>query len=131
MGHGRNQLLILASEEYSLFSLLIPTTRARSVESFLAPFKERLLNLFQNIRLWDHPELGQFTLSGRTDRKIIGSQNDMISMTRHLLASSEKPISAPRFEAIEEQLNSMPMSYLLMASPLQIFQQQIEKRMGV
>src|SRR5256885_6212108 len=51
LSHGRSQLLVLASEEYTLFSLLVPTGRARNSESFLIPFRLRLLQLFENVRI--------------------------------------------------------------------------------
>ena len=76
LSHGRSQLLVLASEEFTLFSFLIPTGRVRNSQSFLVPFRERLLQLFENVRIrsGDRPDLGPVRLVGRTDRKIIGSQ---------------------------------------------------------
>src|SRR5438105_12750642 len=64
LSHGRSQLLVLASEEFTLFSLLVPTRRVRNSESFLTPFRERLLQLFENvgIRSADRPDLGPITL---------------------------------------------------------------------
>src|SRR6185369_5011572 len=75
LSHGRSQLLVLASEEYSLFSLLVPTSRVRNLISFMTPFRELLLQLFENVRIRsaDRPDLNQVKLVGRTDRKIIGS----------------------------------------------------------
>jgi hypothetical protein len=127
LSHGRSQLLVLASEEHSLFSVLIPSDRCRNLERFQAPFRERLLQLFENIRLWDHPDLNQFTYSGRTDRRIIGSQNDLLYMTRQLLEDSEKPASAETLRGVEEELNSTPMSYLQMDSPMHALRGEMER----
>jgi hypothetical protein len=120
LSHGRSQLLVLASEEYTLFSLLVPTGCARNSESFLNPFRLRLFQLFENLRIRsaDRPDLGPVTLVGRTDRKIIGSQNDLLFMTRRFLDDSEKPASSETIRTIEEQLNGMPMSYLETESPI-------------
>jgi hypothetical protein len=121
LSHGRSQLLVLASEEYTLFSVLVPTGRVRNADSFLTPFRERLLQLFENvrIRLAAQPDLGSVTLVGRTDRKIIGSQNDLLFMTRRFLDDSEKPASSETLRMIEEHLNATPMSYLAMGSPVE------------
>jgi hypothetical protein len=128
--HGRSQLLILASEEHSLFSVLIPSNRSRNLECFQTPFRARLLQLFENIRLWDHPDPDQFTFSGRTDRRIIGSQNDLLFMTRRLLEDSEKPASPEALLRVEEDLNSTPMSYLQMGSPVDALWRELERLRG-
>src|ERR1700746_3270299 len=82
LSHGRSQMLVLASEEYTLFSVLVPTARIRNINSFMTPFRARLLQLFENVPICsaDQPDLGLVTLVGRTDRKIIGSQNDLLFM---------------------------------------------------
>jgi hypothetical protein len=113
--------LVLASEEYTLFSLLIPTNRERRLEPFLMEFRARLLQLFENvpIRLADQPDLNQVTVVGRTERRVIGSQNDMLFMTKRFLTESEKPASSGTLREIEEHLNATSMSYLIMDSPLE------------
>jgi hypothetical protein len=123
ISHSRSQLLVLASEEYTLFSLLIPTGRARNPDAFLTVFRERLLELLENVRIraGDLPDFGPVTLVGRTDRRIIGSQNDLIYLTKCYLEGSEKPASPETLKAVEEQVNSAPMSYLAMESPLEAF----------
>jgi hypothetical protein len=127
LSQGRSQLLILASEEHSLFSVLIPSDRSRNLGCFQTAFRERLLQLFANIRLWDRPDLGQFTFSGRTDPRIIGSQNDLLFMTRKLLEGSEKPASPETLRRVEEDLNSTPMSYLQMGSPVHALWREMER----
>ncbi len=121
LSYSRTQVLVLASEEYTLFSLLVPTDRARNPESFLASFRERLLQLFENIRIRsaDRPALDPVTFVGRTDRKIIGSQNDLLFMTRRFWDVSEKPASPETLRIIEEHFNATPMAYLGMVSPIE------------
>ena len=115
---------MLASEEYSLFSLLVPTSRVRNLISFMTPFRELLLQLFENVRIRsaDRPDLNQVKLVGRTDRKIIGSQNDFVFMTQQFLNDAEKPASQETLHRIEEHLNATPMSCLAMGSPLDALQ---------
>jgi hypothetical protein len=62
----------------------------------MTPFRERLLELFENVRIYsaDRPDLGPVTLVSRTDCKIIGSQNDLLFMTRRFLDDSQKPASS-------------------------------------
>lgn len=127
LDHSRRKLLILASEEHSLFSVLISSDSSRNLECFQNLFRERLLQLFENIRLWDHPDLNQVTFSGRTDRRIIGSQNDLLFMTRQVLEDSEKLASPEALRRAEEDLNSTPMSYLQMDSPVHALRREMEK----
>ena len=124
---GRAQLLILASEEYSLFSVLIPTGRSRNLQHFNAPFRERLGQLFEDIRFWDLPDLNQVTFCRRTDRRIIGSQNDLLFLTGRFLEDCDKPASAETLRKTEEFLNSTPMSYLQMDWPTRAFRRELEK----
>jgi len=121
---GRSQLLVLASEEYTLFSLLISTGSMRNWNSFLTLFRGRLLQLFENVRIRsaDLPDLGPVTRVGRTDRRIIGSQNDLLFMASRFLEGAEKPASPETLRMIEEHLNGTPMSYLAMGCPLEAFQ---------
>jgi hypothetical protein len=129
LSHGRSQLLVLAIEEYSLFSLLVPTSRARNFGYFMAAFRERLLQLFEyvGIRSADQPDLYQVTLVGRTDRRIIGSQNDLLFMARHYLNDADKPASSATLRSIEEWVNETPMSYLEIGSPIDVFKQKTKQ----
>lgn len=90
----------------------------------MTPFRERLLQLFENVRIRsaDRPDLNKAKLVGRTDRKIIGSQNDLIFMAQQFLDDSEKPASQETLRKIEEHLNATPMSYLAMGSPVDALQ---------
>jgi hypothetical protein len=128
LSNGRSQLVVLASEEYSLFSVLIPIGRARNVNAFLNAFRERLLQLFENARIHsaDRPHLELFTFVGRTDQKIIGSQNDFMHNVRYWLSDSKEPASADKLRGIERVLNDMPMSHLAMDSPLEALQKKTQ-----
>jgi hypothetical protein len=133
LANGRSQLLVLASEEYSLFSVLIPTGRQRNVNVFLDIFRERLLELLENFRihLAHRPDLNQFSFSRRTDPRIIGSQNDLLYGLRYILTDSpQKPASTQKLRALEEELNSTPLSYLAMDSPLAAFEKKIRQLKG-
>lgn len=87
----------------------------------MTAFRERLLQLFENIRIYpaDRPHIAQVSYTGRTDRKIIGSQNDLIYLTKCHLRESEMPASNDTLRTIEEEINDSPMSYLGMESPLE------------
>jgi len=128
ISNGPRQLIVLASEEFSLFSILVPTGRARNVKTFLDAFRERLLQLFEDIRIHsaDRPDLNQFTFVGRTDKKIIGSQNDMIFHARVFLSEAIQPASPDILRDIERHLNDMPMSYLGMDHPLDALRKKTE-----
>src|SRR5262245_51217033 len=115
LNHSR-QLLAIASEEYSLFSVLIPLSRERKIESFLRPCQKRLFQLFENLGMWRPPDLTQISFSVRTDRRIIGSQNDFIHMTRAHLHYAKDSLSSEDLLQIEKSVNRSPMSYLGMDS---------------
>ncbi len=119
--HGRSQLIVLASEEYSLFSFMIPLTRARGYPQFVTAFQARLVTWMDNISLWERPDLNEIQLSKRTDRRVIGSQNDFLSISKTILLNFERPISPEDVEKVERKINSMPMSYLDMDSPDRAF----------
>ncbi len=125
--NGRSQLVILASEEYSLFSFLIPASRERHIDSFLIPFRTRLVQLFEKILFEQQPDITQITFSNRTNRRVIGSQNDLLYLTQQALKDSGKPASLNTLQKTEKWLNSTPMSYLNMDSPSQALSKQVEK----
>ena len=114
---GRSQLIVLASEEHSLFSFLLPLSRSTDYRLFLAAFQSRLVTLMDKIQLPDPPDTTVYWLRGRTDRRVIGSQNDFLSIAGTVLLEYEKPISSANLEKVEREINHMPMSYLDMDSP--------------
>ena len=124
--HGR-ELVVLASEEFSLFTLLIPIKGTRSLETFFAPFRERLERLFENIRLWEKPDLTAFTLSRRTDRKVIGSQCDFLRLADAYLSEQGPPLSAECLLRVEENLNIAPRPLIGMESPIDVLMRETEK----
>lgn len=122
-------MIVLASEGFSLFSILVPTGRERNVNKFLDAFRERLLQLFEDVRIHsaDRPDLNQFTFVGRMDKKIIGSQNDLIYNARCHLNDAIQPASAGVLRDIERDLNDMPVSYLGMDHPLAALRKKTER----
>ena len=113
--HGRNQCLAIASEEYTLFSFLLPAGSPASVDSFLIPFRQRLFLLLGDIA--GQPASDAVKFSNRTNRRVIGSQNDLLYLTHQLLKDVDKPASPALLQRIEALLNSTPMSYLNMDCP--------------
>jgi len=128
--HGRGRWLILASEESSLFTLLIPAGRDRLMDSFLIPFRERMVQLLESIRWGQPPGIPEIRFSSRTNRSVIGSQNDLVSLARHCLKDTKGPASPDTLHKIEQFLNSTPMSYLDMDSPAQALAKQTSKLKG-
>ncbi len=129
ISNGLRQLLVIASEEYTLFSVLVPISRSRNLNTFLDGFRQRLLQLFEDagIHSADRPDLTQFTFVGRTDKRIIGSQNDLIYLARCHLAELIQPATPSALREVEQGINDSPMSYLGMDDPLRAFK---KKRNG-
>ena len=112
----------------TLFSVLVPTGRARNMNEFLAGFRERLLQLFEDVRIHsaDRPDRDQFTFVRRTDKKIIGSQNDLIYNAQIRLDEAIQPASPGVLRDVEREINEMPMSYLGMGHPLDALQKKTQ-----
>jgi hypothetical protein len=115
--HGRSQLIVLASEECSLFSFFIPLTRSTDFSLFLAAFQHRLTGFMEHIQLSDRPDISGYRLGRRVDRSLIGSQNDFLFVASAMFLDFEKPISPANLNIVEREINCMPMSYLGMNSP--------------
>jgi len=128
IGNGPRQLIVLASEEYTLFSILVLTERGRNTNIFLDAFRQRLLQVFEDTRIHsaDRPDLNQFTFVGRTDKRIIGSQNDLIYLARCHLAETIQPATHSVLREVKRQINDAPMSYLGMDHPLNALQKKVE-----
>ena len=117
----------MASEECSLFSILISVDRSQQIDSFLIPFQSRLAELFGNHNLQQPLDLTQAIYSNRTNRRVIGSQNDLLSITHELLKDVDKLPSPNLLQLIEKQINSAPMSYLNMGCAQDAFLMQMTK----
>lgn len=123
LAHGRSQCLVIASEECSLFSALISVSRAVHPDAFLIPFRERLTRLCGNI----YPAAAGVAFSNRTNRRVIGSQNDLIYLTQQALKDAEKSASTDALKEIEAWLNSTPMSYLGMGCPKDAWAERVKQ----
>jgi hypothetical protein len=66
--------------------------------------------------------LSQFTFVGRTDKRIIGSQNDLIYLARCHLAEMIQPATPSVLREVERGINDSPMSYLGIDDPFRAFQ---------
>lgn len=124
LSNGPSQLLVLASEEQSLFSVVVAMGRSRKLDLFLENFRQRLLEIFNDIRIHpaDDPELKEFSLSGRKDQRIIGSQNDFLFTAKYFFLNRwNKPALSDRVRELEHVFNRTPMSYLRMESPMKAF----------
>jgi len=129
ISNGPRQLLVLASEEYTLFSVLVPISRGRNLNIFLNAFRERLLQFFEDVGIHsaDRPDLNEFAFVGRTDKRIIGSQNDLIYLARCHLAEMIQPAAPSVLREVERGINDAPMSYLGMDDPWRALRKKTEE----
>jgi hypothetical protein len=125
--HGR-QRIILASEEYTLFSLLIPVSRSHKIELFQEAFRFRVRQLLENVQWWQIPYLPFLTFSKRSNRSIIGSQNDLLWLTTTYLQDHSSSVTQDVLEKIEQKINDAPMSYLNMDSPIDALMKALRSR---
>jgi len=110
---------VLFSEEHSLFTFIISSTYRRSLTPVLESFHTRREGLTREQGL---PEGAPFSLTRwhfgrRTNRHIIGSQNDFIYLFRCHLEDTVSPAKEDVLQKIEDSLNQTPMSYVGMESP--------------
>ena len=122
LAHGRSQLLVIASEELSLYSLLIPVGRSKDPSTFLLPFQKRLAELLPSPQ---QPVVG--SISNRTNRQVIGSQNELLFTASIYLVGADKPATPNQLGFIEEKLNSTYMSYLGRERPREAFARLIKE----
>ena len=112
---------VLFSEEHSLFTIVISSGYGRSTASVLERFQRRREELTRELGLSGLAPSSSATLhfGKRTNRHIIGSQNDLIYLLRGYLdlENAAPPLEGQRLQKVEESLNRAPMSYLGMKSP--------------
>src|SRR5258707_3009504 len=76
----------LQSRQYLVCRLLLEKKkkkRSRNQKSFLTPFRQRMLEHIENIRLWVHADLNELAISRRTVSMIILSHKDLHLTARH------------------------------------------------
>jgi hypothetical protein len=115
--NGPSQIIALASEERSLISIFLPLTRSKDPKLFFSAFEKRLSSWFDNVSAWYPSDIGRVRFAARTNRSLIGSQNDFIHVAKLMLQDFEQPIGVHNMLKVEEEINAMPMSYLGMDWP--------------
>jgi len=110
---------VLFCEEDSLFTFVISSGYSRSLAPVLEGFHRRCEELARELGLSGLAPFSFSTLrfGKRTNRHIIGSQNDLIYLLSGYLEGAELPLEGDQLRKVEDSLNQAPMSYLGMRSP--------------
>jgi hypothetical protein len=110
---------VLFCEEDSLFTFVISSGYSRSLAPVLEGFHRRREELALELGLSGLAPFSFSTLrfGKRTNRHIIGSQNDLIYLLSGYLEGAELPLEGDQLRKVEDSLNQAPMSYLGMRSP--------------
>jgi hypothetical protein len=109
---------VIFCEESSLFTVIIPTGKKRKIDSVLEAFQRRRQLLAQMLNLPGFDSLASPShFFKRTNRRIIGSQNDLIYMFYTELEDYVPPLNEMEIAQIEQRVNATPMSFLGMDSP--------------
>jgi hypothetical protein len=110
---------VLFCEEDSLFTFVISLGYSRSLAPVLEGFHRRREELARELGLSGLAPFSFSTLrfGKRTNRHIIGSQNDLIYLLSDYLEGAELPLEGDQLRKVEDSLNQAPMSYLGMRSP--------------
>jgi hypothetical protein len=125
---GRSQLLVMASEEHTLFSLLMPVSRSHKLEVFQDAFRARLRQFLDNIQWWKLPYLPFLTYCKRSDLSFAGSQTELWRLTFAYLENTPAPASPADLLKVEEDINSAPMSLLQMDSPVEALKKLLDQQ---
>jgi hypothetical protein len=109
----------LFCEEDSLFTFVVSSGYRRSLAPVVEGFHRRREELTRELGLSGLAPFSSttFRFSKRTNRHVIGSQNDLIYLLRGYLEEAAPPLEGGRLQKIEDSLNQAPMSYLGMKSP--------------
>jgi hypothetical protein len=110
---------VVFSEEHSLFTFTISSSYGRSLTPVLESFHTRREELVRELGSCERVpfSLATWHFGKRTNRHIIGSQNDLIYLLGGHLESAAPPVKEDLLRKIEDSLNQTPMSYLDMESP--------------
>jgi hypothetical protein len=110
---------VLFCEEDSLFTFVISSGYSRSLAPVLEGFHSRREELARELGLSALAPFSFTTLrfGKRTNRHIIGSQNDVIYLLRGYLEEAAPPLEGDQLRKAEDSLNHAPMSYFGMRSP--------------
>jgi hypothetical protein len=110
---------VVFSEEHSLFTFIISSSYGRSLTPVLESFHTRREELVRKLGSCERVpfSLATWHFGKRTNRHIIGSQNDLIYLLGGHLESAAPPVKEDLLRKIEDSLNQTPMSYLGMESP--------------
>jgi hypothetical protein len=110
---------VLFCEEDSLFTFVVSSGHRRSLAPVLEEFCRRREELARELGLFALAPFSFTTLrfGKRTNRHVIGSQNDLIYLLRGYLEDAAPPLEVDRLRKVEDSLNQAPMSYLGMRSP--------------
>jgi hypothetical protein len=111
---------VLFCEEESLFTFVVFSGYRRSLAPVLEGFHRRREELTRELGLSGRLtpfSSTTFHFSKRTNRHIIGSQNDLIYLLRGYLEQAAAPLEGDQLRKVEDSLNQAPMSYLGMRSP--------------
>jgi hypothetical protein len=110
---------VVFSEEHSLFTFIISSSYGRSLTPVFESFHTRREALVRELGSCERVPFSFATwhFGKRTNRHIIGSQNDLIYLLGGHLESAVPPVKEDLLRKIEDSLNQTPMSYLGMESP--------------
>lgn len=110
---------VLFSEDHSLFTFIISSGYSRSLAPVLEGFQRRRQELIHELGLSGFAPFSFTTarFGKRSNRHIIGSQNDLIYLLKAHLEDAVLPLKEDRLRKVEDSLNQAPMSYFGMQSP--------------
>lgn len=113
-GYGR---FAVFTDEHTLFSYLVPTAGGKTLAEVMKGFHGTMDQFFEKMGLPGRPPREDVEFVKRGDRRVIGSQNELIFMACSHLQDNLPPLTDELFVELHDAMNDCPLSYLDMRSP--------------
>lgn len=118
---------VIFSEATTLFTILIQTGSKRAIIFVINEFERRLQSLPERGKASGIKPVKPFPVAKRVDKRVIGSQNDLLHLLEANLYYEARPLTPSGILEIESRLNNTPMSFLQMKTPVAAFRDMVAK----
>ena len=118
---GSEAHVVLAIEEYTLFTILLPHVWTGSLGDALIGFEDRVSELLYNARFHEGFQTVGFAITKLTDQRIASHAEHVTSAVRGSPELIEELGLIRGIRSIEESINSHPLEFLNGQTPIQAF----------
>lgn len=113
--------VVLAIEEYTLFTVLLPHAWVNSFGDALIEFEDRVSGLLYNARFHEEFQIVGFAITRLTDQRIASHAEHVASRLRGSPGLIEELGLMRGIQSVEESINSQALEFLNGQTPMQAF----------